>query len=292
MMKDDQNLKFNLTEPVSTVETISTSSESSKAEGNTKTSASPSIKWCFTLNNYTPEEENKLKVMVEKECKFCVCGHEVGEKGTPHLQGYLEFKRKIRFNQVKILLGSRYHIEKAKGSKWDNITYCEKDGDSWKYPTPREPKVLKYNELRKWQKIIVDICKTEPDDRTINWFYDNGNTGKTSVCKYIFKYHKCIIANGKANDIKHAISSYFENWGFYPEIIIWTAPRVAKNYINYGALEEIKDGLIFSGKYESNCFLMPTPHVFVFCNFEPDTEKLTSDRWNIVNVDEINNEVE
>lgn len=42
--------------------------------------------WVFTLNNYTPEEEEKVKLL---KCRYLVYGREVGpECGTPHLQGY------------------------------------------------------------------------------------------------------------------------------------------------------------------------------------------------------------
>ena len=46
--------------------------------------------WCFTLNNYTAEEEEKLKGELPG-VKYIVFQRERGhEKGTPHLQGYLE----------------------------------------------------------------------------------------------------------------------------------------------------------------------------------------------------------
>ena len=49
-------------------------------------------RWVFTLNNYTPEEENKLK---EMDCEWMVFGHEHTKEGegTPHLQGALTFKK-------------------------------------------------------------------------------------------------------------------------------------------------------------------------------------------------------
>lgn len=41
---------------------------------------------CFTLNNYTEEEENSLKEFA-RTTDWMIFGHETGENGTPHLQG-------------------------------------------------------------------------------------------------------------------------------------------------------------------------------------------------------------
>ena len=41
---------------------------------------SKSRNFCFTLNNYTEEEEN---ILITADCKYLVMGKEVGESGTP-----------------------------------------------------------------------------------------------------------------------------------------------------------------------------------------------------------------
>jgi len=55
-------------------------------------------------------------------------GKEVGESGTPHLQGYLELKAKRRMNGVKELLGcARVHLAVSKGTAEENLKYCSKE---------------------------------------------------------------------------------------------------------------------------------------------------------------------
>ncbi|XP_019638159.1 PREDICTED: uncharacterized protein LOC109480408 [Branchiostoma belcheri] len=59
-----------------------------------------------------------------------VVGAEVSPTtGTPHLQGYVNFSRKVRTPQVKGHLGDRCHVEKAVGNDHDNERYCSKDGN-------------------------------------------------------------------------------------------------------------------------------------------------------------------
>lgn len=81
--------------------------------------------WCFTLNNYTEEQVASIK---DIQCVYLVFGKEVGESGTPHLQGYIYFCHAKSFQPVKDMLFNA-HIEPARGSPQDNTTYCSKQGD-------------------------------------------------------------------------------------------------------------------------------------------------------------------
>lgn len=82
-----------------------------------------SRRWCFTINNYTEDDISSLKSL--EGINFMIVGKEVGEeKGTPHLQGYAEFKNKQSLKQVRSKI--RGHLSQAKGNKQQNITYCSK----------------------------------------------------------------------------------------------------------------------------------------------------------------------
>lgn len=80
---------------------------------------------CFTLNNPTSEEEKKLQ---EYKCTYLVYGREVGESGTPHLQGYWEFGSSRRFSTLKKAF-PRMHFEKRRGTGKQAADYCKKDGN-------------------------------------------------------------------------------------------------------------------------------------------------------------------
>lgn len=79
--------------------------------------------WCFTVNNYTVDDEEYAKVIT---CEYIIYGREVGEEKTPHLQGYVYFKTKKSMSQVKVLL-PRAHLETTRGSSVSNIRYCSKE---------------------------------------------------------------------------------------------------------------------------------------------------------------------
>lgn len=87
--------------------------------------------WVFTLNNYTDAERALLDGLVESNSHvaFLSYGREVGESGTPHLQGHLELTTRMRVPQLKAILGQRVHLEVRRGSFDQAQEYVEKDGD-------------------------------------------------------------------------------------------------------------------------------------------------------------------
>lgn len=87
-------------------------------------------RWIFTLNNYTEEEEAQLHLLVaDNELTYLLYGHEVAPStGTPHLQGYMECRRKKRLGGVRGLPGlGRARLAPAKASAESNLEYCSKE---------------------------------------------------------------------------------------------------------------------------------------------------------------------
>lgn len=83
--------------------------------------------WCFTVNN--PRSFHK-DLNDLKNYEYIVVGNEVGEEGTPHLQGFVVFKSRLRFNQVKTMI-PRAHVETMYqfSTPKKASDYCKKDGD-------------------------------------------------------------------------------------------------------------------------------------------------------------------
>lgn len=86
-------------------------------------------KFCFTLNNYTSAEESAIREYATKVAAFAVIGHEVGEGGTPHLQGFINCMKQTRFTAVKKIM-PRAHLELAQGTDEQNLAYCTKQDKS------------------------------------------------------------------------------------------------------------------------------------------------------------------
>lgn len=85
--------------------------------------------WCFTVNNYTTEDEQSLKsLFLHGKCTYLVFQREEGESGTPHLQGYIELHDRLRLACVKRLGGlQRAHLELRRGTAEQARAYCLKE---------------------------------------------------------------------------------------------------------------------------------------------------------------------
>lgn len=115
------------------------------AGGNTKTpakSVNPAKNWCFTLNNYTEEVFCSICSKISDTCLTACIGKEVGACGTPHLQGYIEFKTKSRPLTVFQCISTGIHWERSKGSKEDNLTYCSKENLVFTLGFPKPIKII------------------------------------------------------------------------------------------------------------------------------------------------------
>lgn len=291
--------------------------------------------WCFTLNNYTDDEVSKINNI---ECEYVIYGYEVGENGTPHLQGTICFKKKKAFNSVKLLISDRCHLEKCNALD-ASIDYCKKEGNyiergtkplkkagerndikevteyikannlvtlaelrdmfaeqMAKYgqyfervvqdnrPTP----VIKTHPLRSWQQHLYDKLKLPPSDREIIFVVDaEGNSGKSWFADYYQMLHPNdeVFPQGRKDNITYAMSAISRVIFFdYPRSVIGTDDSGNTTGINYPFLEEIKNGRVFMQKYESRVKRFLVPHVVVLMNQNPDMNKLSRDRYCVIDV--------
>lgn len=88
-----------------------------------------SINWCFTVNNWTEDDEDAIRGLA---ARYVVYGKEVGESGTPHLQGYMCFKSQRTLQSLKKKV-PRAHWEVRRGTHVQARDYCMKDGQFIEY---------------------------------------------------------------------------------------------------------------------------------------------------------------
>lgn len=82
--------------------------------------------WIFVYNN--PDDQfNAMDLYSSLKCTYLVCQKEVGDKGTPHIQGYMEFSSARRFSTLKKKCPP-FHLEpRAKfATASSNRHYCMK----------------------------------------------------------------------------------------------------------------------------------------------------------------------
>lgn len=237
-----------------------------------------------------------LESLEDLDCKCYIIGREIcPTTDREHLQGYVEFKRRVRPREIKALKDFKIHWGDKngkpcrKGSLRKNmVNYCAKDGN-YKAVRCKPTRKLKHPVMDRWWQVeILKQIENEPDDRTIRWYWsDKGNLGKTTFCKYLTDKHNAVPVCGKGNDVRNAICSYFKEWDDTPELVIFPIPRShGSEYISYEAIENIKDMYFYSGKYEGGAVCGPCPHLYVFANFPPDIDRLSKDRWVVTNIDD------
>lgn len=288
--------------------------------------------WCFTLNNYSPEDVDRLRSLrsVYGDVTYLIFGREVGESGTPHLQGYIQLSKRKPLLQVKVLLGGNPHLEISRGTVQEAAEYCKKDGDFEEFgevfvPSPRRSdlegfkddvkagildmkelrekhsavaakyprfcleyvrdhkprKEVQQHPLRGWQAECETLLDGEPDDRTVHFVVDvTGNCGKSWFAHwYCDKNPKCqVILPGKKADMAYSLEEDIR-------VLFVDAPRSKQGeYLQYDFLEEVKNGFVFSPKYESQVKKLQKLHVMVMMNEMPDMTKLSLDRYHIIQI--------
>lgn len=134
---------------------------------------------------------------------------------------------------------------------------------------------------KQWQQDILDLLDQTPDTRKIHWVYDKeGNKGKSYLSKYL-QIHKDVyyITGGKQNDILYGYNNQ--------SIIIYDLARTYADNMEhiYTTIENFKNGMYLSTKYETEQRIFKIPHIIIMANFKPDEGKLSNDRWDFKDLD-------
>lgn len=160
----------------------------------------------FTINNYTDDDADAVKALAS-ECKYVIAGFEVGEQGTPHIQGYVYFDSARTFKSVSKKI-PRAHLDKARGSPVANKDYCGKDKailiEHGELPAQGERNDLKeVIDIVKRTGRIADIVETaksyqsikmaekylefKEEPRTwkpeVRWYHGSTGSGKTRAAR-------------------------------------------------------------------------------------------------------------
>jgi len=160
-----------------------------------------------------------------------------------------------------------------------SIRYCAGIKNMYELHRPKHKFSIleKYGKYNNIQTKIIQYVDAPTHDREIFWVYDpKGGCGKTDLANHLISNNNFLVfGNAKTADVALAWNG---------ENVIFDYSRSQQDHINYGVIEDIKNGRIFSGKYQSCTKLYARPKVLVFANFLPDYGKMSIDRWNIQEV--------
>lgn len=134
--------------------------------------------------------------------------------------------------------------------------------------------------LRPWQQDVVDYCAQPVHPREVLVVIDpRGNAGKTYLGRLLrSRFEETqILKPGKAADMAHA-------YKITTKLLIIDVPRSKAEHLQWSFVESVKDGCLFTSKYESAMLNFPPPHVLIFTNEEPDMSVLSEDRWKIIRI--------
>lgn len=173
--------------------------------------------WCFTWNNWTPDDRLTLEALT---CLYIVFGEEKAPTtGTPHLQGFVYFANARTLTSMKKIHTS-ISWRAAKGNAEQNFEYCSKDGVNVyeRGVRPVSTKEKNEDQKAKWSEIMayaksgdvdalhneypkesIVYCKQlehiaagvkrklEPlDDRCADWLYAPSGYGKSEYVRDVY----------------------------------------------------------------------------------------------------------
>lgn len=86
--------------------------------------------WCFTLNNPTDDDHQDVANFLSSgNVAYGIVGREVGDSGTPHLQGFVILDRSRRLSYLRRKFQAHWTRRHARSTNEQARDYCKKDGD-------------------------------------------------------------------------------------------------------------------------------------------------------------------
>lgn len=270
-----------------------------------------SVKYGMSLEDFKSKHKElceTLKSVAGKKGRFifqleCTERSEEEREGAGgydnwHYQGYLKVSNKRRPRTVGAELGEgfpgiQFNVCSTNGQSALRDYCMKRDGSYRAGPWCEEGEVKVKEEykgddlpssLYPWQDSISKIVVTKPDDRTINWVHDEvGGIGKTKLVKKLCfegKGDVVFLSFGNASDLLYQVVKRGERKVYLLDLQRTKSKNWHMDDI-YAALEAIKNGMVFSTKYDGGELMMDPPHVWVFSNYMPEREKMSKDRFKI-----------
>lgn len=252
---------------------------------------------CFTIADDEKELEHGgvSAGLVRCSAKRWIFQKEVGKvAGKLHWQGRVQLETKKRCTTLLRELSTSLSIAperitiRPEADAVGSFNYCCKEDTRVGGPWADSPIYLGkdltcMSKPLPWQTSVIDLVRSEPDDRSIYWICDPvGNNGKSKLCKWLrWKKLATRVPLGTATQIKTSVIEKGAARCYLVDL-----PRVRggdeSRFALFSAIEDIKNGWVESSMYGKDAeLMMEPPHVVVFSNEMPDFGMASVDRWRV-----------
>lgn len=173
--------------------------------------------YSFTVNNYSQQTIDQLTDLYSKNqdvIRYLVFGKEVGEKGTPHLQGHIDLLREMSISALQKL--TQKFVEKHFTylpmiiSADHSRGYAKKDGDFTELGSP--PEQGKRTDLTG----CMDYCRENPDTPLVQ-LYEMFPSVFSRYASFIDKYRLMIHRQPTLH------------WTYPPNMFVFGPPGTGKS---------------------------------------------------------------
>lgn len=221
--------------------------------------------------------------------KYLIFGYEVGDTGTPHLQGVVIFKNQI--SKPSKYFTAQYHFEPMRGTPTEAVDYCKKDGTYHEQGDPPKtfmekseaggeanrqryfaafeaaksglladiPPDLMTRHYATYKKIHFDNTPALPANDSLNnyWVYGPSGTGKSRSVRDFF---------GESLFVKNQ-NKWFDGYKNEQFVLI---DDVHPTWTGKHNLKQWSDHYPFPGEIKGGTIMMRPEGIIVTSNYSPE----------------------
>lgn len=214
--------------------------------------------------------------IIEYDIHDGIIANERGSGGYRHWQQRLRVSDSNLDKQFRTLQRVGAHVERAQS---DMLDYERKGGRYIILGEHGEVRRVRFGNLRKWQKGVLQQLETQSDRQILTIVDTVGGSGKSFLAIHLYEQRKACYISPSSKNVARDVASA---WKREPIIVI-DIPRTMKwSDELYLGLERVKDGLITDDRFKHRTVNVRGCKVLVMTNHAPKVDKLSEDRWVIM----------
>lgn len=222
----------------------------------------------------------RIKIMqwfLDTDCKKWILAEETGNLGYKHWQ--IRFSSRYDLKTLRFIFGINAHIEEC-SDVWD---YEKKEGKYYTSDDNPYKLQVRFGTMTETQKKVLAHADQQNDREITVWYEEKGRVGKTWFAMHLAEIGKGFYVPPILNKTQ-AIIQWVASGYKGEEYVLVDIPRNAKWSDELMiALEMIKDGWSFDTRYSAKLKIIRGVKVIVLTNGKPKLNKLSQDRWDILN---------